>query len=164
MSTQLELEELRCGVAGTASHTPHRHDDEGNAPVNDLSSPRLQVVINGATAPARVLTVLKDETGLGFSELRALIAVSAPVLDVEMFTNDWYDSGAARILDLLSGWDAQGVGYILCETFPEPDGGEATGDASRITVVELRNIIRSGEEERARQEELDNLKYGVPRD
>ena len=150
--------------AGAASHTLQRHDDKGNAAVNDLSSPRLHVFIDGATAPARVLTGLKDATGLGFSELRVLIAVGAPVLDVEMFTNDWYDSGAAGILDLLSGWDAQGFGYILCETFAEPDDGEVTGDASRITLDELRNIIRSGEEERARQEELDNLRYGVPRD
>lgn len=128
--------------------------------MNDLSSPRLHVRIDATTAPARVLAELKDATALGFSELRALIAAGAPVLDVEMFTNDWYDGGAARILDLLSGWEARGVGHILRETFAEPDGGEATGDATRITLDELRNITRSGEEERARQEELDGLRYG----
>ena len=132
--------------------------------MNDFSSPRLHVLIDGTTAPARVLAELKQVSARGLVEYQGLIAAGAPVLDVEMFTNDWYDSGAARILDLLSGWDAQGVGYILCETFAESDDGEATGDASRITVDELRNIIRSGEEDRARQEELDNLRYGVPRD
>lgn len=128
--------------------------------MNDLSSPRLQVRIDGATAPARVLTELKDATALGFSELRARIAAGAPVLDAEMFTNDWYDSGAARILDLLSGWEARDVGYILLETFAQPDSGEAARGVSRITLDELRNIICSGEEERPRQEELDGFRYG----
>ncbi len=128
--------------------------------MNDLLSPRLQVLIDGTTASARVLAGLKSLSALGFSELRARVASGAPVIDVEMYTNDWYDSDAARILDLLSGWETDGVAYILRETFTAPGGGEAAGEASRITLDELRGIIRSSEEDRARMEELDGLRYG----
>ncbi|MFI8595224.1 hypothetical protein ACIGCK_12465 [Microbacterium sp. NPDC078428] len=128
--------------------------------MNALSSPQLQVLIDGTTAPARVLVELKDFSARGLAELRGLIASGAPVLDVEMFTNDWFDAGAARMLDLLSGWEAQGVGYVLRETFTEPDGGGGRGGASRITLDELRSIVSSGQEERARLEALDDLRYG----
>ncbi|ALC04510.1 hypothetical protein CDES_00110 [Corynebacterium deserti GIMN1.010] len=114
--------------------------------MSDSSSPRLQVLIDGTTAPARVLTDLKKQSALGFSELRALIASRNPVLDVEMFTNDWYDSGAVRVLDLLSRWEAEGVDYILRETL--------NGQESLITLDELRNMIESGEEE------LEKLRRG----
>lgn len=124
------------------------------------SSPRLQVLIDGTTAPARVLADLKAVSDRGFTELRGLIAAGAPVLDVEMFTNDWFDISAARILDLLSDWEAHGVGYVLHETFTEPDGDKAEGGASRIALDELRNIVGSGQEEQARMEELDDLRYG----
>jgi len=128
--------------------------------VNKLSSPRLHVLIDDATVPARVLAELESASALAFSELRERIASGAPVLDVEMFTNDWYDSGAARLLDLLSGWEADDVAYILRETFTEPGDGEVAGEASQITLDELRNMIRSSEEERARTEELDGLRDG----
>ncbi|MDT0202397.1 hypothetical protein [Nocardioides sp. AE5] len=128
--------------------------------MNDLSSPRLHVRIDGVTAPARVLAELKQVSTLGLAEVRSLIAAGVPVLDVEMFTNDWYDGGAARVLNLLSGWEAQGVGYILRETLTEPDAGEATDDAPQMTLDELRTIIRTSEEERARADELDDLRYG----
>lgn len=124
------------------------------------SSPRLQVLIDGTTVPSRVLVDLKNVSGRGFAELRGLIASGHPVLEVEMFTNDWFDAGAARMLDLLLGWKAQGIDYILREAFTESDEGEATGDASRITLDELHRIVGSGLEERARIEELDNLRYG----
>lgn len=124
------------------------------------SSPRLQVLIDGTTAPASVLVELKRVTDRGLADVRALIASAAPVVDVEMFTNDWYEHGALRILDLLSDWEAQGVGYILRETFTEPGGGGGAGDSSRITVDELRDIVSSGQEDRARTEELDALRYG----
>ncbi|MDF9875806.1 hypothetical protein [Cellulosimicrobium cellulans] len=127
--------------------------------MNDLSSPRLHVLIDGTATPARVLAELKQVSALGFTELRALVASGAPVLDVETFTHDWYDGGASRILDLLAGWEADGIAYVLQGTSTAP-GGDDGGEASRITLDELRNIIRSSEGDRARMEELDASRYG----
>lgn len=129
--------------------------------MSESRSPRLQVLVDGTAVPARILIELKQVTGLGLADLRALIASGAPVVDVEMFTNDWFESGAARVLDLLSAGEDEGVGYVLRETCTEPGGSEAVCDASRITLEELRSIVGSGQEERTRIEELDDLRYGV---
>ncbi len=128
--------------------------------MNDFSSPRLHVLIDGTTAPARVLAELKQVSARGLVEYQGLIAAGAPVLDVEMFTNDWYDGEAARILELLSGWEAHGVGFVLREVLTRTDCDDTADAASRITLDELRSIVSSGEEERARIEELDDLRYG----
>lgn len=129
--------------------------------MNDFFSPRLHVRIDGATASARVLTELKGAGSVvDLNELRALIAAGDPVLDIEMFTNDWYNGDAARILDLLLGWEKQGIGYTLHEAYAEPDGGEDVCCTSRITLDELGNIVQAAWEERVRQEKIDDLRYG----
>lgn len=128
--------------------------------MSEPSSPRLQVFIGGTIAPALVLIELKQVTARGLADLRALIASGSPVIDVEMFTNDWYEHAAMRILDMVTGWDAQGIGYILRETLTGSGGGEGAGDASRISLDELRDIASSAHEDRTRMEELDDLRYG----
>lgn len=120
--------------------------------MNDLASPRLQVVVDEVSAPARVLADVKPVTALGFADLAALIEQGAPVLDVEMFTNDWYDGGAARALALLSDWETRGVGYILREVPHGTHHGAAGEEGSRIGLDELRNIVGAGAEDLARLE------------
>ncbi|WP_198430713.1 hypothetical protein [Rhodococcus rhodochrous] len=121
--------------------------------MNDLASPRLQVVVDDVSAPARVLADVKSVTALGFADLAVLIEQWAPVLDIEMFTNDWYDGAAARVLALLSGWDTRGVGYILREVPAGTHHRAAGKEGSRIGLDELRTIVGTGAEDLARLEE-----------
>lgn len=117
---------------------------------------RLVVSVDRAAADTQALVELKALTARGFVELKALIASGAPVLDIEMFTNDWYDRGAALVLAMLTDWEARGVAFTLREVLAEPtDDPAAEQCASTIALGTLRNIISAGQEERARLEALD---------
>lgn len=129
--------------------------------MNGTESARLLVFVDRATAEMQTLVDLKAAIALGFAELKVLIASGAPVLDVEMFTNDWYDGGAARVLSMLSNWDARGVVYTLREAPPGLSDDAAAGDrAPTIALGALRNVISAGEGERARVEELEDHRFG----
>lgn len=128
--------------------------------MNSSESARLLVFVDGAMAEMQTLVDLKTVTARGYAELKALIATGAPVLDVEMFTNDWYDGGATRVLAMLSNWEARGVAFTLREALPGfADGSDLEARAPTITLSILRNIISAGEDERARTEELDGLRF-----
>ena len=129
--------------------------------MNSSESARLLVFLDSAMAQTQTLVDLKTVTARGYAELKALIAAGEPVFDVEMFTNDWYDGGAARVLAMLSNWEARGVAYTLRETPSGPSDGAVIGDcAPTITLRTLRNLVSAGEDERARTEELDGLRFG----
>lgn len=118
------------------------------------SPPRLLVFVDAATADANTLTELKKVTSRGFAELRAPIASGAPVLDVELFTNEWYDAGAAELLALLAKWESRSVNFTLREVQPGVScvllGQER---APTMELSTLRNIVGAGDEDRARSEE-----------
>ena len=123
--------------------------------MNSSESVRLLVFVDGAMVQTQTLVDLKTVTARGYAELNALIAAGAPVLDVEMFTNDWCDGGAARVLAMLSDWEARGVACTLREAPPGLSDDAVIDDAPTITVGTLRNLVSAGEDEHARTEELD---------
>lgn len=101
-------------------------------------SPRLVVRVDpGATGAPGVLVTVKLATGLGLADIRARVSDGRPVLDIEMFTNDWYDGGAQRVLHTLEEWDAAGIGWSAQETAE----GNADGDAAPVTLDYLRNMM-----------------------
>lgn len=83
---------------------------------------------------------VKRATGLGLSEIRARATADVPVLDVEMFTNHWYDVGAQHLLTTLTEWQESGIGWSAVET---ADGG-LDRDETLVTLDFLRNVIDSG--------------------
>lgn len=129
--------------------------------MNDRGYSRLLVFVDRETVDTRTLAELKSATAHGLAELKGLIERGAAVLDVEMFTNDWYDGGAAAVLALLAKWEARSVGFTLREACLGV-GDEVTGDqvVSTIELDALRNIVSAGEDERARMEELDEFRFG----
>lgn len=118
------------------------------------ASPRIVVALDAASATAQVLAEVKALSGLGFGELKARVSSGEPVLDVEMFTNDWHDGGADRLLGLLSGWEPRGIAHWIWEIPPEAPTGGPDRENVRIGLDVVRNTINAARVERSRAEAL----------
>lgn len=128
--------------------------------MSESTSPRIVVVLDAASATAQVLAEVSALSGLGSSELKARLSSGEPVLDVEMFTNDWYGGGADRLLDLLSDWEFRGIAYSICEIPPGAPTGGTDRENSGIGLDVPRNTINAARAYRGRIEALDDFGFG----
>lgn len=116
--------------------------------MKDVESSRLLVFVDRETADTRVLSELKAMTARGFVALKGLIDQELAVLDIEMFTNDWFDGGAMRVLALLAGWETRSVKFTLREVLLGVDADAAIDQtAPKLELSVLRNLIGVKEQE-----------------
>lgn len=101
-------------------------------------SPRLRVRLRPGALTPGVLAAVKRGTGLGLSAIRMRAEAGEPVIDIEMFTNHWYDGGVRDLLRTVGEWDTAGIGW------------EATEDDAPVTLDYLRNIIAASDDGRTR--------------
>ena len=97
---------------------------------------------------------VKRAIGRGLADIRARVSDGRPVLDIEMFTNDWYDGGAHRVLHALEEWDAAGIGWSAQETTGGDADREADEDPVPVTLDYLRNMMDADEMYRRHLDEV----------
>ena len=109
------------------------------------NAPHLAITMSKDSASAMILRILAQFSGQGISAIKANILNGQPVINVEMFSNEYYDNGAQKLVKLMDALTEQHAKYDVYE-LPEGETFETADLALCLISPEtFRNIVTEGD-------------------
>lgn len=104
------------------------------------SSERVRITLGREAVRPAVLSAAGSFSGTGLLEVKRRILTGEPVIEVELFTNDWFDGGADRLLALLTHWQVEGTPFEIWEVTQRDDDAAVV----LISLELLATMVSSG--------------------
>lgn len=110
--------------------------------------PTLAIVITSDTVNTSTIALIKEHTGRSLAEIRSEISKKRPVVVTDMFSDEYYDGGADRLVSLIDALENADVSFDIFEIEEGKNYDTADLDVSKISAEIFRNIVASSHETR----------------
>lgn len=109
-------------------------------------APHLVIVMSKDATDPKILSALAKASGKGLSAVKTAISGARPVIDVEMYSNEYYDGEAHKLVELMDFLTAQHINYDVYELAEGETFDTADLSIRRISPEIFKNIVNEGDD------------------